>query len=304
MRSVLRQLAPFAAILAVLYAGGYVAGTIIDADAGGGGGHAMGGGEKAPAHAEEQGGHAEEQGGHAEEQGGHEVEAEAEAPHGDELRLALDRARFTAGERQQLAFRIEDADGNAVRDFDLEHERRMHVIVVRSDLTGFQHIHPRLRDDGTWTVPLTLGAAGTYRVFADFSTGGESATLDADVHVPGDFAPRELPHPEPVSRSGDYDVELAGRGDDVRFTVRRGGRVLDDLQPYLGARGHLVALREGDLSFLHVHPKDDATAGRDIRFGVEYPSNGRYRLFLQFKHDGRVQTAAFTQEVGGHGHDD
>jgi oxalate decarboxylase/phosphoglucose isomerase-like protein (cupin superfamily) len=95
-----------------------------------------------------------------------------------------------------------------------------------------------------------------------------------------------------------------GTGDDVRFTVLRDGRVLDDVEPYLGARGHLVALREGDLSFLHVHPKDDATEGRDIRFGIEYPSQGRYRLFLQFQHDGRVHTAAFTQEVRGDGHRD
>lgn len=294
MRSALRQLAPFFAILAVLYAGGYVAGTIIDADSGGGG-HAMGGADSAPAHAEDERAPA-----HSEEAGGH--EEKTDAAHGEELRLALDRTRFAADEPQELAFRIEEPDGRAVRDFDLEHARRMHVIVVRSDLTGFQHIHPRQGADGTWTAPLTLRAAGTYRVFADFSTGGESTTLDADVRVPGDFTPRELPHPEPVARSGAYEVELAGEGDDVRFTVRRGGRVRDDVQPYLGARGHLVALREGDLSFLHVHPKDDATAGRGIRFGVEYPSDGRYRLFLQFRHDGRVHTAAFTQEVDGHGH--
>lgn len=84
------------------------------------------------------------------------------------------------------------------------------------------------------------------------------------------------------------------------------GRNLDDIEPYLGARGHLVALREGDLAYLHVHPESDATEGRDIRFAVEYPSAGRYRLFLQFKHEGRVHTAAFTRERGepgdAHGH--
>ena len=275
MSSPLRQLAPFVLVLAVLYAVGYAAGSILDADAQRGGGH--GGGHAARA--------------------GHE-----RAAHGGDLRLALDRPRFARGARAELAFRIEDAEGTPVRAFDLEHERRMHVIVVRSDLTGFQHIHPRLREDGTWTVPLTLRDAGTHRVFADFTSGGESQTLDADVQVPGAFTPRPLPHPEPVARTGGYEVELAGDGDDVRFTVRRDGRVLDDVEPYLGARGHLVALREGDLSFLHVHPKDEATEGRDVRFGIEYPSDGRYRLFLQFKHDGRVQTAAFTQEVGGDGH--
>ena len=65
-------------------------------------------------------------------------------------------------------------------------------------------------------------------------------------------------------------------------------------EPYLGAGGHLVALREGDLAFLHVHPTGD---GPD--FEVEFPTPGRYRLFLQFKHEGRVHTAAFTREVEG-----
>jgi hypothetical protein len=51
-----------------------------------------------------------------------------------------------------------------------------------------------------------------------------------------------------------------------------------DLQPYLGAYGHLVALREGD---------------PEIRFTAEVPSAGRYRSFLDFRHGGTVHTATF-----------
>jgi hypothetical protein len=53
-----------------------------------------------------------------------------------------------------------------------------------------------------------------------------------------------------------------------------------------------VALREGDLAFLHVHPVDG------LGFMATFPSPGRYRLFLQFEHEGEVRTAAFTQAVG------
>jgi hypothetical protein len=67
-------------------------------------------------------------------------------------------------------------------------------------------------------------------------------------------------------------------------------------EPYLGARGHLVALRQGDLAYLHVHPLDEAAAGA-ITFATDFPTAGKYRLFLQFKHRGQVHTAAFTQEV-------
>jgi hypothetical protein len=220
-----------------------------------------------------------------------------------DLRLDGDFTTFPKGDRNILRFSV-DRDGEVVRDFDVEHDRRMHAIVVRRDLTGFQHLHPEQQEDGSWTTPLTVSEAGSYRLFADFAHAGRSYTLGADLHVAGEFAPRELPHPADRATAGDgYEVRLAEDGDDVRFTVFKDGARLDDIEPYLGARGHLVALREGDLAFLHVHPKSAASEGAEIRFGVEYPSKGRYRLFLQFKHDGRVHTAAFTREVGdAHGH--
>jgi hypothetical protein len=220
------------------------------------------------------------------------------------LRLDVDRRRFAAGRMERLDFRILNERGRAVRDFEVEHDRRMHLIVVRRDLTGFRHLHPRMAPDGTWSVPLELNGPGSYRVFADFKSGGASRTLGADVHAAGAFEPSNLPHPSRRATTGDgYEVRLAEVEDELRFTVYLDGRRIGDIEPYLGARGHLVALREGDLAFLHVHPESEATEGGDMRFRVEYPSAARYRLFLQFKHDGRVRTVAFTEEQGvGHGH--
>ena len=57
-------------------------------------------------------------------------------------------------------------------------------------------------------------------------------------------------------------------------------------QPYLGARGHLVVLREGDLAYIHAHAEED-----ELAFDVPFPSEGRYRLYLQFKVGGAVETA-------------
>ena len=83
----------------------------------------------------------------------------------------------------------------------------------------------------------------------------------------------------------------AGAEAELGFEVTRDGEPVA-IADYLGAKGHLVALRQGDLAFLHVHPEDDG-----VRFGVTFPTPGRYRLFLQFQHEGRVRTVAFTQEV-------
>jgi hypothetical protein len=183
-----------------------------------------------------------------------------------------------------LSFRI-TRDGKPVRDFDVEHTKRMHVIVVRRDLTGFQHLHPTMRPDGTWSVPLTLPAPGTYRVYADFAIDGEPHTLAADLTADGEVRSQTLP---PASNTATVDgMTVTRKGLD--FSVTRGGKPVA-LQDYLGAKGHLVALRQGDLAFLHVHPDEDR-----LRFEADLDTRTRYRLFLQFKTDGRVHTAAFTR---------
>jgi hypothetical protein len=157
--------------------------------------------------------------------------------------------------------------------------------------------------DGSWTVPLRFAAPGAYRVFADFTPqGGEKTTLGTDVLVDRDAAYTAMPAPTTRARVDGYDVAISGTphpGEPAKltFTVTRDGRPVTDLQPYLEARGHLVALRADDLAYLHVHPEDEATPGDRIAFMSELPTTGRYRLFLQFKHEDRVHTVAFTQEV-------
>jgi hypothetical protein len=220
--------------------------------------------------------------------------------------LALDRTELPAGRPAELSFRIVGSDGEPVRDFEVEHEKRMHLIVARRDLTGFQHLHPTLDADGTWRTSLTVPEAGSYRVFADFKRDGRSETLASDLAVDGNVDWQALPAPATTARTGDgYEVRVAGdsgagRESTLGFTVQRDGRPVE-VEPYLGAGGHLVALREGDLAYLHVHPTghaDDLAAGKPVEFATEFPTEGRYRLFLQFRHEGRVHTAAFTRDVG------
>jgi hypothetical protein len=218
------------------------------------------------------------------------------------LRLVIDDPEPRRPADHVLRFRIVDREGRAVRDFDIEHTKRMHVIVVRRDLTGFQHLHAAMGPDGTWSTSLRLPDAGSYRVFADFSHEGRPTTLAGDLRVDGAADLQALPAPQPVATSdGGYDVRLAaaavrpGRETMLRFTVTKDGRPVA-VEPYLGAGGHLVALREGDLAFLHVHPVEHANGG-SIAFAATFPTEGKYRLFLQFRVAGRVQTVAFTQEA-------
>jgi len=281
------RLGLFAVAIAVVFGAAYVLGDAADPDIDDGAANAHG---DSPAHRED----------------AHQA--------GAATSLVVDDARFESGERAALTFRVVDRDANTVRDFDVEHERAMHVIAVRRDLTHYQHVHPRRTPDGGWTVDIAFPEAGPHRVFADFVAAGTPQTLGADIEVTGRYAARPLPAPSAVADAdaGDgYSVEVAATGSERRFTVRKDGVTVEDVEPYLGARGHLVALREGDLAFQHVHPKDRATEGREIRFDVALPGSARHRLFLQFKHDGEVHTAAFTERArsaeqppveAGHGH--
>jgi hypothetical protein len=227
---------------------------------------------------------------------GHGMAMETHDPAGlsiedDGYRLSLLDDTLAAGRTETLRFRILDESGRPATDFPVEHGARLHLIVVRRDLTGYQHLHPRLGPDGTWSIALTLPEPGAYRAYADFHTGGKDLTLGADLFVPGGFEPKPLPAPATTATADGYSVELTERSPgELRFTVNRDGREVSGLQPYLGARE--VALREGDLAYLHAHADEE-----ELAFTADYPSAGRYRLYLQFKHEGRVHRVEYTREV-------
>ncbi|WP_433315437.1 hypothetical protein ACQP0U_02660 [Micromonospora sp. CA-269861] len=209
----------------------------------------------------------------------------------------------------EFAFRIAGPDGRPVTRYEVAHDKKMHLIVARRDLSGFRHVHPALAPDGTWRVDTPLGGPGQWRAFADFTpTGGEPLTLGVDVTVPGELTERQLPAPAASTTVDGYTVTLTGapqpgRTSPLTLTVSRDGRPVTDLEPYLGAYGHLVALRRGDLAYLHVHPDGTPGDGRTrpgpaVTFLADVPSAGSYRLYLDFQHGGRVHTAEFTVVAG------
>jgi hypothetical protein len=222
--------------------------------------------------------------------------------------LELADTRVDAAKNVPLRFRITDPTGAAVMQYTESHQKQLHLILVRRDMVGFQHVHPVLGSNGTWSVPVDLTRTGVYRVFADFITAGaEPLKLGTDLHVAGRYDPRPLPVAATTTTVDGYTVTLNGtpkanEQSMLTLSVSRAGKPVTDLQPYLGAYGHLVALRATDLAYLHVHPMGEPSdgttpAGPDIGFQTTFPSNGDYRLFLDFRHDGVVRTAEFTVSV-------
>ncbi|WP_400997234.1 heavy-metal-associated domain-containing protein [Agromyces sp. GXQ0307] len=214
-------------------------------------------------------------------------------------------APATAGDDGSIDFRLTDAAGRPVTDYEISHEKALHLIVVRTDGAQFRHVHPRADGEGGWSVPFAFDTAGTYRVFADFvpSGHGETVTLTSTVDVRGEFAPEARAADITTSTVDDLTVELdgalvAGGESDLTFTVTRDGEPVTTLEPYLGAYGHLVALRQGDLAYLHVHPMGEpgdgvTEPGPEISFMATAPTAGRYLLYLDLQLDGVVRSVPF-----------
>ena len=202
----------------------------------------------------------------------------------------------------RFTFQIQDQTGKPITEYEELHERRLHLILVSRDLTVFHHVHPSLDRTGTWSIDLPTLPPGPYRAITDFwVSDGPRLALGVDLQVPGVNQPVAPAQPSTVSRVDGYDVTLAAETGPTgemtaTITVRREGQIVQP-EPYLGANGHLVALRAGDLAYAHVHPDEEADQSHEdqaVRFEANLDSAGRYGLFFDFRHNGSVHTATFT----------
>ncbi|WP_052167001.1 hypothetical protein [Microbacterium profundi] len=224
--------------------------------------------------------------------------------------LAPITAPSVVGEQGTLSFQILDADSAPLTEFSESHDKDLHLIVVRSDGDQFHHVHPSLNETtGIWSLPWTWKKAGSYRVYADFAPGREESvgmTLTRTVDVAGEYSPASRP-PTRVDSTGDYSASIAGdlvagQMTELTVSVSRGADPVTELELYLGAFGHLVALRGGDLAYLHVHPhagdpRPGERSGPEITFMAQAPTAGRYLLYLDFQIDGQVHTVEFVLDA-------
>lgn len=280
----MRRLALFVAGLVLVFGAAFAAGRAIGGD--GTAHHAA-----SPAESITAGGAGDE---HGEEIGGSHGEA-ARGPGAvdrHDLRLQLDAPTFPAGREAELAFRVLGPAGEPISSFEEKHTKPLHLIVVRRDLTFFEHVHPEPDAQGTWRTRLRLDSPGDYRVIADVTHEKTDLALPADLRVPGEPLSFSTPPRE------DYDVGRqvrdlkAGEAQTLRFEVEYDGRPIKT-EPYLGAAGHLVVMAKEDLEYLHVHPETD-----ELAFEATFSEPGEHALFLEYKHRGRVRVARFEVEVG------
>jgi hypothetical protein len=226
-------------------------------------------------------------------------------------RMTARSVGLPAGKAVGYRFGIAGPDGRPVTRFAVDQTKRMHFYAIRSDLTGFQHLHPTMGGDGTWTAPLAALRPGTWRLYASFvpdsgAGKGKNFVLSRTVRVPGTATASPLPKASGTTTVDGYTVTvkgapMAGMAHQLTATVTQNGRPVTDLQPYLGTYAHLTAFHQGDLAFAHLHPETEAEGGHGgptLSFHAEFARSGDWRLFLQFQTGGTLHTAALTLHVG------
>ncbi|MFG2433606.1 hypothetical protein [Streptomyces sp. NPDC048508] len=229
----------------------------------------------------------------------------------DGYRLGSPNATLAAGEGTAYRFTVTGPDAKPVTAFALDQTKRMHFYAIRTDLTGFQHLHPTMAADGTWTADLSALAPGSWRMFASFTPDGGAGkgtafVLSRAVTVPGTEKRTPVPAAAAKARVDGYTVTvqgepMAGMSHPLTVTVTKDGRPVTTLQPYLDTYAHLTALHEGDTAFAHLHPTTRVGGdhgGPKLAFDADLPTSGNWRLFLQFRAGGELHTAALTLQVG------
>lgn len=251
--------------------------------------------------------------------------------------LVTNPAEPKAGEPVQLTFFIRNSKGELVKNLQIVHEKKMHLLIVSEDLQEFYHIHPQQDSDGKLEVSHVFPYGGNYRIFADFTPEGASQVIDqktlnvkgperkTEKLVPDEKLEKEVENIKVILKV-DSEELIANKELTLGFDVldSKSGKPVTNLEKYLGELAHFVVISEDLRNFVHVHPMsedDSAMKGTDqkehagdeahshhhgtgnektkamVYAHLRFPKPGIYKLWAEFKREGKVITVPFVLKV-------
>ena len=214
-------------------------------------------------------------------------------------------------------------NGSLFRDLMIVHTKILHLIIISSDFTFFDHVHPILQPNGSLTLTYTFPRTGTFLLYADITPTGErsqvfrlpvvvaspgdapSLLMDAPDLTPSPAMAKALPEDPTMTAELFFQPRTPVAGIETHFLIRltKDGRPVNDLEPYLAAMSHCVIISHDSQTFLHCHPEQlispgqDSRAGPDVPFGTIFPKPGLYKLWAQFNRGGKIFAVDFTFDV-------
>ena len=190
---------------------------------------------------------------------------------------------------------------------DVEHTKKIHLIIVNDDLSWFDHIHPEYNADGSYSVKEKFPTPGKYTLFADYKPSGGNHVVDnLNVTVTGTApAAKKYGADKLTGSAGDgFSVSLTPEGGrfltnmamHINGVVMLNGKEVDvtTLEDYLGAKAHMVVVSLADKKYLHVHP---SVEGGKFDLHTTFDKPGVYRGWIQFQSKGKVYTSDFVMNV-------
>jgi hypothetical protein len=220
--------------------------------------------------------------------------------------------QVTANTPTTLEIAVQNKQGKAIDKFDIFQEKLMHLIVVSDDLQFFDHLHPNYKGNGKFEVTANFAAAGNYTIFSDYKPTGQKEQVSiAKTTVTGANPTRN--NIDFLERTKTVDLTKVALsiskpelqvGREVTFTFNltdvNSDRPIQDLQPYLGERGHLVILRQSQslsrADYIHAHALKNTPTGQ-VSFMTAFPQAGKYKLWGQFNRGGKIAIADFWVDV-------
>jgi len=209
----------------------------------------------------------------------------------------------------------------AIKQFQVEMTKKLHVVIVSDDFKTFLHVHPTLSPNGHFLLTQQFPAAGTYFIYVDGlpnELNHQVFRFRLDVGHASVPSTRTLASTGMGVQVGPYEVDLStvrlhsGRMEMVDVVVLENGKPAKDLHPYLGAPAHAVFLNTKDLSYVHVHPMamdmmemdmskpmpdmpDSAAVANEMMLHIGLREPGTYKMWLQFRGAGdKLYVAEFT----------
>ena len=241
--------------------------------------------------------------------GGHQGHAQLAG----EMNMAIVKVEWTSNpetvetnKETDILLEIKDAAGQAIEGFSIVHEKEMHLLAIKKDLSVFLHLHPEYVGKGRFQIKTTFPKAGRYKLYADFLPEGANQQLSShELVVTGAEYDEEI-HADKLLKKkvDDLEIELilpeAKVNEHLKlvFALSEGdGNPVTELEPYLGSAGHVVIVSEDMKEFLHVHPADENTKGPEVEYMTSFPRAGIYKIWGQFKYKEKLYTVPFVIEV-------
>lgn len=235
----------------------------------------------------------------------------------------------------RLTLRLDDPGWLNRRTDDLlpDHGHLMHLYVIRMPaLDLVWHLHPERDANGEFQQQLPSMPAGRYALFGDIvHANGLSETAITQLTLPdiegrpltGDDAGGVARNPNAYRLIWDREKAPLHAHHSYLFQFRvvdAQGKPAPDMEFYMGMLGHAAFVRTDLSVFAHVHPSgsvpmpalaltqpDNPHAGHTmmaegalpaaVSFPYGFPKPGAYRIFVQVKRGGQIETGIFDAEV-------